>query len=97
MTVKEFKLWLQGVMAFQGSEWKPSGKQWSVILEKINQLNEVEVAQHVQEDDKRANELFYQQPTHYQPVGRPVNLQTSGLFAKDTNEIEDVDGYKSPF
>jgi hypothetical protein len=42
MKVKEFKMWLEGVLAFQEDKesWKPTAKQWKTILQKIEELEE---------------------------------------------------------
>lgn len=42
MKVKEFKMWLDGVLAFQEDKenWKPTAKQWKTIFQKIEQLEE---------------------------------------------------------
>lgn len=42
MKVKEFKMWLDGVLAFQEDKeaWKPTAKQWKTILQKIQELEE---------------------------------------------------------
>jgi hypothetical protein len=56
MKVKEFKMWLEGVLAFQEdkSTWKPTAKQWKTILEKIYQLEEVEYAKPPQNNGARS-------------------------------------------
>lgn len=42
MKVKEFKIWLEGVLAFQDDRenWKPTAKQWKAISQKIEELEE---------------------------------------------------------
>lgn len=40
MTVSEFKIWLEGVMAFQEANWKPTAKQWDLIFQKIKELQD---------------------------------------------------------
>jgi hypothetical protein len=47
MKVNEFKIWLEGVLAFQENktEWKPTAKQWKMIYEKILSLEESVVYQ----------------------------------------------------
>jgi hypothetical protein len=44
ITVSEFKMWLDGFLAFQGDEWVPTKEQWDVIVEKINNLSETSLA-----------------------------------------------------
>lgn len=38
ITVKEFKMWLQGVEEMQDDDWTPTAVQWKRIREKINQI-----------------------------------------------------------
>lgn len=42
MKISEFKMWLDGVLAFNEDRdnWKPTAKQWAVIYQKIKQLEE---------------------------------------------------------
>jgi len=42
MRISEFKMWLDGVLAFNEDRdnWKPTAKQWAVIYQKIKQLEE---------------------------------------------------------
>lgn len=41
ITLKEFKMWLQGVEEMQDSAWVPNPTQWQRIREKINTIEEV--------------------------------------------------------
>ena len=40
ITVKEFKMWLQGVEEMQDEDWSPTYTQWVKIREKIDILSE---------------------------------------------------------
>jgi hypothetical protein len=40
ITIKEFKMWLEGVIEMQDDGWTPDPKQWTKILEKIHNINE---------------------------------------------------------
>lgn len=40
LTVKEFKMWLEGVEEMQADGWTPNDTQWKRIREKINVLIE---------------------------------------------------------
>ena len=42
ITVKEFRMWLQGVEEMQDSAWVPNPTQWARIREKINTIEETE-------------------------------------------------------
>lgn len=62
MTVSEFKIWLEGVMAFQEANWKPTAKQWDLIFQKIKDLQ-----------DGVGNQILHQQ--HNQQRQPPPLLQ----------------------
>jgi hypothetical protein len=55
MTVSEFKIWLEGVMAFQEANWKPTAKQWDLIFQKIKDL----------QDGGRPQQFAQQHPAPY--------------------------------
>lgn len=62
MRVNEFKIWLEGVLAFQENkaEWRPTAKQWKMIYEKIISLDDSPVIyERVQQ--KQRNEIVPQQ------------------------------------
>lgn len=42
ITLKEFKMWLQGVEEMQADGWVPDARQWTRIREKIDQILEEE-------------------------------------------------------
>ncbi len=44
LTVKEFKMWLEGVEEMQDADWCPNEVQWKRIREKIRMLDEDAVA-----------------------------------------------------
>lgn len=50
MKISEFKMWLDGVLAFNEDRdnWKPTAKQWAVIYQKIKQLEETPPTVHQQ-------------------------------------------------
>ena len=70
MKVKEFKMWLEGVLAFQEDKesWKPTAKQWKTILQKIEELEEG-----VHFPERQVG----QHPNMVQPMnaGMPVSLE----------------------
>lgn len=39
-SVKDFKMWLQGLREFQEPGWTPNAKQWNTILDKVEQLED---------------------------------------------------------
>lgn len=41
ITVKEFKMWLEGVEEMQDSDWTPTPAQWSRIRAKIDTVDEI--------------------------------------------------------
>lgn len=41
LTVKEFKMWLDGVREMQPDGWVPDARQWTRILEKIDDIQDV--------------------------------------------------------
>jgi len=40
LTIKEFKMWLQGVEEMQDENWIPTATQWKRIREKIDDIND---------------------------------------------------------
>lgn len=44
LTIKEFKMWLEGVEEMQPDGWVPSETQWKRIREKINMIDESQPA-----------------------------------------------------
>ena len=40
ITVKEFRMWLEGVEEMQEADWTPTPSQWSRIREKINTITD---------------------------------------------------------
>lgn len=44
LSVKEFKMWLQGVEEMQEENWTPDARQWSRIREKIDQIADAPAA-----------------------------------------------------
>lgn len=40
ISVREFRMWLQGVEEMQDDDWTPSPQQWKRIRQKINSINE---------------------------------------------------------
>lgn len=42
ITIKEFKMWLQGVEEMQEDGWTPDAKQWARIRSKIQAIDETE-------------------------------------------------------
>lgn len=39
-TVREFKIWLQGVVDMQGDDWVPNANQWKMVLQKLDSIQE---------------------------------------------------------
>lgn len=51
ITIKEFRMWLQGVEEMQDSAWTPNPTQWQRIREKIDTINdEVEPSRSIERD-----------------------------------------------
>jgi hypothetical protein len=40
LTIREFKMWLQGVQEMQEPNWTPTAAQWAKIYEKINNIDD---------------------------------------------------------
>ena len=66
ITVKEFRMWLQGVEEMQDPAWVPNPTQWARIREKINTITEEQEAVHA------APVQQYQQPVIPPSVNYPV-------------------------
>lgn len=45
ISVKEFKMWLQGVEEMQTEDWIPDARQWVKIREKIDQIADMQTTQ----------------------------------------------------
>lgn len=43
VSVKELKYWLRGILEFQDANWVPNKEQWNNILNKIFNLDELEI------------------------------------------------------
>jgi hypothetical protein len=69
MKVKEFKMWLEGVLAFQEDKesWKPTAKQWKTILQKIQSL----------EDEDDVVQTRQQMINYKQPIMKNQNNETN--------------------
>jgi len=70
ITVKEFKMWLQGVEEMQPEDWTPDARQWARIREKINSIEESVGQQPV------ATQPLQPMPTN--PVPRPLPAVPAG-------------------
>lgn len=40
LTVKEFKMWLEGILDMQAEDWVPDSRQWKRILGKIQEVSD---------------------------------------------------------
>lgn len=81
ITVKEFKMWLQGVEEMQDEAWTPDTRQWNKIREKINQIDEVD---HSSDFMSSSSPRLLSAPVQQldQPVPRyegPVQMAAAGL------------------
>jgi hypothetical protein len=74
MKVKEFKMWLEGVLAFQEDKesWRPTAKQWKTILQKIESLD----------DEEDAVQIKQQTTNHKQAVMQPQNNEINFSLEK---------------
>lgn len=66
LTVKEFRMWLEGVIEMQEPGWIPDSRQWAKILDKIYDI--MDIGPNIQPT--------YFQQDHYRPV---ANVQQSPL------------------
>lgn len=75
ITIKEFRMWLQGVEEMQDAAWVPNPTQWARIREKINSIGE-ETHQPVQQP-------LQQVAPPVSPPGNdyPVRMATPGLLS----------------
>lgn len=72
ITVKEFKMWLEGVEEMQPEGWLPDARQWSRIREKINSIEET-VAQ-----QQAPQQSFALPPVPQQPIQRQTPAIQAG-------------------
>jgi hypothetical protein len=96
ITVKEFKMWLEGVEEMQTEDWIPDARQWARIREKIACISEGETP--VQQPSPahagmggsvQSGQVFQTPQLPARPAGpsmmpaapRPTNLQLQGPFA----------------
>lgn len=77
ITIKEFRMWLQGVEEMQDPAWVPNPTQWLRIREKINTID----------DEPDTVVVHQQQPVHQQmsypvpPTGVPLGNDLPGIPA----------------
>lgn len=77
ITIKEFRMWLQGVEEMQDAAWVPNPTQWARIREKINSIGE-----EVQQVQVAQQPLQHIAPP-VSPPGNdyPVRMATPGLLS----------------
>ncbi len=63
MTLREFKMWLQGVEEMQPDDWSPDSNQWAKIREKINQLDDTPVQETINNSQSFYPESRYAEPS----------------------------------
>lgn len=65
ISVREFRMWLQGVEEMQDDDWTPSPQQWKRIRDKINNIDDTVPAA------KPAPVAVQQPPLQYAPAAIP--------------------------
>lgn len=85
ITIKEFRMWLQGVEEMQDAAWVPNPTQWRRIREKIDTIVDAEPVQQqapIQQAPQQVNYGYPVPPTGI-PLGNdiPVQAGPSGLAA----------------
>ena len=78
ITIKEFRMWLQGVEEMQDTAWVPNPTQWQRIREKINSIGE-EVA--VQASVQLMPPQQIAPPVSTPGNDYPVRMATPGLLS----------------
>lgn len=84
ITIKEFRMWLQGVEEMQDAAWVPNPTQWRRIREKIDTIVDAEpVAPAVHQPTPQPVSYGYPVPPTGIPLGNdiPVQAGPSGLAA----------------
>ena len=71
ITIKDFKMWLEGVEEMQASDWVPDARQWQRIREKINSIEDIAPAP-VYTLPERPQGLTYRGPDVPVAPGVPV-------------------------
>lgn len=74
ITVKEFRMWLQGVEEMQDAAWVPNPTQWQRIREKINSIEDAQSPQ-----QSAPVPVVQQQVPQYVGNELPVRMAPSGL------------------
>lgn len=111
MTVKEFRVWLEGVEEMQAEDWSPDRTQWLKIRERIDSISdEVKAtpATPVYRNSQQAPIVPQSPPVMSAPPGLPPaqvdNSQVSKLLGQGGGEAirtPDIDTstgpYESPF
>ena len=108
ITIKEFRMWLEGVEEMQDDSWVPDSKQWARIRSKINSVEDGPASQailHPVSQQHVANSTTYQ--TFPATFEVPQTLQggqlissvgTTGLNQTKTPDIDtSIGGYRSNF
>jgi hypothetical protein len=57
LSVKEFKMWLQGVEEMQSEDWVPDARQWQRIRSKIDMINDAQPSPSVTNTTSENNSL----------------------------------------
>jgi hypothetical protein len=75
ITIKEFRMWLEGVEEMQPENWSPDTNQWKKIREKLNTIEEPIPTISVQQPA-----VVYRAPEHQEPIYQgPVQMAQPGL------------------
>lgn len=100
LTVKEFRMWLEGVIEMQAEDWVPDMRQWNRILDKIYDIADTPstypptfTPSPMLDLNTHRNETTMVAPTSYQmapsglnaTVPRATNL--NGPFAGDNGQV----------
>ncbi len=72
ITVKEFKMWLEGVEEMQEENWTPDARQWTRIREKINNIAEVDGGPTYSLPPRPQAVREVEQPVYNQPALRAI-------------------------
>lgn len=101
ITVKEFKMWLEGVIEMQDEDWIPDARQWAKILGKIYDISDgvqVTPPKHHQVEESYSQfvprigiDNYPTTPLQYAASGlghvAPVVQHNSALFANENGNV----------
>lgn len=90
ITIKEFKMWLEGVEEMQPEGWTPDARQWKRIREKLETIEEAVPVAQVQPPAvlyRNFEQEVHSEPRYNGPVQLAAPGLSSGISAPPSNNV----------